>query len=186
MKYSDTKAKKAAPEPATVVPLPPSAWNPTYEDRPTVEAAIGIRMAGHKELMKARAEAAKVAKGHPDAARFDEELIVVTLGVCLCDPNDARKPYFEMADEEVRRALTDDGIAHLWQEFERAKIETSPTRPEATDDDLGDLGAMLLTPNRLARSFAQLPLGAEARIRRLCAFVLDELRDAETTITDDT
>lgn len=176
MKFSQL----APPEPARILTLPPSAWHASYGKRPAGDVALGLRLPSEADVLAAHAEASKEADasgrtGEARAFRFNEALVVWLLAATLCDPNEARKPYFERADEEVREALTPEALRHLWHQLEEAQLSLSPVRPLATDEEAGELGLELLDGDCLAA----LPTPQATRLRRLLRFCLDELRSAD-------
>lgn len=171
------KFRDLPPAPAGVVVLAPSAWVATYKKRPGGEVALGLRLPSEAELTTAHAQASEEAgqrgrTGEARSWRFNEALLCWTLAAALCDPNDAAKPYFERADEEVREAFHDETLRHLWHELERLRLETSPVRKEATDQELLDLATMLSDG-----AVARLSATDGARVRRLLRFVLEELAE---------
>lgn len=175
MRYGDLLG---APVPADgVVVLPVSAWASTYGKRPGTDTAVGLRLPTEAELITAHAEATREAgarTGEARTFRFQEALVCWTLAASLCDPNDARKPLLERADEEVREAFHDETLRHLWHELERLRVAASPVRAELADEEVPALTHLLDTG-----ALATLPAGAAARVRRLLRFCLDELTAAD-------
>lgn len=161
--------------PSGVVVLRPVSWSASYKKRPTGDVAIGLRIPSEAELLTAHAQASEEAAqrdrvGEAYTFRFNEALVCWTLAAALCDPNDASKPFFDRADEEVREAFPDTTLQHLWSELERIRVETSPVRKPATDDEVQAL-ASLLSDGALDA----LPEAESTRARRLLRFVLEEI-----------
>lgn len=161
--------------PAGTVVLQPQAWAATYKKRPADAVALGLRLPSEGELITAQAQATEEAAqrgrtGEARAWRFNEALVCWTLAAALCDPNDAGKPYFERADEEVRSAFPDETLRHLWHELERLRLETSPVRKAATDAEVADLATLLADG-----ALAAVPEPGATRLRRLLRFVLEEI-----------
>jgi hypothetical protein len=178
MKFFEVN-KGQPPEPIQVIVLQPSAWCATYGKRPTDEVAIGLRLPSERELQIAHAEASKEATandrdGEAAEFRFGEALVCWSLAAALCDVNDATKPYFECADEEVRQAFTPETLRHLWHELEQAQLAASPVRPGATDEEVEELAFRLVEDPTLE----SLPAGRGARVRRLLRVCREELREA--------
>lgn len=172
MKFRDLSATV---EPAGTVVLRPLDWSATYGKRPAADVAVGLRIPSESELLTAHAQACEEAgrrgrTGDAHTFRFNEALVCWTLAAALCDPNDARKPYLERADEEVREAFPDATLRFLWDELERLRLMTSPVRKAATDDEVRDLATMLADG-----SLSALADGPALRVRRLLRFVLEEL-----------
>lgn len=174
MRYRDLQG---APVPADgVVVLPVASWSSTYGKRPGTDTAVGLRLPTEAELITAHAEATREADGRSGEARafrFQEALVCWTLAAALCDPNDARQPLLERADEEIREAFPDETLRHLWHELERLRVACSPVRAEATDEEALELAALLE-----GGALAALSPDVAPRVRRLLRFCLDELTAA--------
>lgn len=161
------KFAQIATPPTTTVVLKPEAWSSGYAKRPSGEVALGLRLLSERELLTAHAEATKEAEGRPQpdrTNRFENALVCWALAYALCDPNDARKPYFARGDEEVRDAFPPETLRHLWHELERLKIELSPVRPLLSAEEAEEL-AQHLTQK----------LPTNPRVLRLLRFCLDEI-----------
>jgi len=175
--YGQLTSEAPLPPAATVL-LPAKAWSSNYTARPRDEVALGLRCLSEADALTCEAEAAKEATAGGRSAeeapeRFNEALMVWAVASALCDPNDARKAYFEFGDADVRRAFPPETLKHLFHELELAHLASSPVRPEASEEDLLDLADRLTDPE----PFARLTPARAARLRRLLRFCLDELSE---------
>lgn len=167
--------------PAATVPLAPDAYATDYERRPPEPVSVGLRLLSETDLQSARACAVRTAVDmfRDDAHElerieaYNDALMRELVARAACDPNDARTPFFPGDEEEVRIALTDDGVRYLYDELERVKLERSPLVVPASEDDVRAL------PATWARSLGMLPAARQRHLRRLVAFVLRALHDAE-------
>lgn len=178
-------AASAVPKPDRVVTVPVAAFDHAWLSRPTAPVAVGIRRLCDADVQAARAEASKFMyrtfgdeTGHindPSAAvdAFNDALMRHTIARATTDPNDATKTYFAAAEETVRYALTEDGVARLWDEYLVTKLTTSVAHPKASEEDLGRL-ARALKLNVLSK----LPEGQQAEVRKLARWMLDRISDA--------
>ncbi len=182
--FSATKA--AAVKPSRIVLLPIEAFASDWAGRPqSPTVALGLRRLCDGDLQAAKAGASKfVLKIYADdkgfirdmpAANdaFNDALMRHAVARATCDPNDATKSYFPMAEETVRMALTSDGIARLWNEYVLMTRTTGADFPPATDDELGRL-ARALTGGAVQR----LEDGKQAEVRKLAAWCLQQVVDA--------
>jgi len=163
--------------PIRIVTLEPAAW---VLKPPKGKVALGLRCLSQDETMTAQAEAWKEARangreGEAVIERFNEALMCWVIGAAATDPNDAGKPFFQFADVEVRERLTPAAIRRLWDELELAQASVSPLLPAATDDELGDLGALLCGEAPLA----SLDPASALRVRRWARVLLDLLAPEE-------
>lgn len=162
--------------------LQPSAYATDYVRRPDEPVSIGLRLLSEADLQAARAGATKCAvdlfpgDGESDAAvlAYNDALLREVVARAACDPNDARQPYFQGDEEEVREALTSDGCRAVWDELERLAIERSPLAPLADDAEIASL------PAAWVRCAGMLSVTKQRQLRRLAGFVLRALYDAET------
>lgn len=174
-------SKVAAPRTIT---LPPSVFASEWEKRPKLPVEVGIRTLSDGDEQTAIAEATKYAiQAFPDGGEgfvdsYNDALIRWIVARGICSPLDVNTPSFvlELPDEElVRQVFTRAGTRYVFDAIERLQLETSPIFPEANDDEISDLAAMLSRDEPLD------PLvGTDAaRARRLLAFVLYELQAAQ-------
>jgi hypothetical protein len=186
MRFAEAESLKA---PAFAV-VRPDAFNPRWNERPTAEVAIGLRPIGNEIPKLARAQAAKTANdAHPDVdtndpvnwpiwvESFNDALMLGIVAQGICDPNDATLPWkpFEAAPEDMARDfLTPGGVRYLYDRWEKMRIDTDPIAPEITDDELVAL------PDLLDEKLPLCGPMRRARVKRLLAFVVEELHGAET------
>lgn len=138
--------------PAKIITVPPEAFATEWAGRPLEDVEIGLRSAPDFDTEKASSVAAAraaqmhdVTGGAGQAAIdcYNDELLRYIIARSTCRPDDSRRPYFEMAEDTVRHALSTAGVRLLAHEIEVFQAETDPTVDPATDDELQDLAAML-------------------------------------------
>lgn len=173
--------EKRKPPSNVVVPL--RAFDETWESRPKGDVCIGLRLVAEDDIQTARSQAGKIAKKlHPRAAvgSLDQELWfdayrdalvrwIVARGTC--DPNDVTRAWegWSTAPEDiVAIALTTDGVRLIFNAWERMRIASDPTTPEATDEEIVKLA---MAQDRLST----LPRAEAACLRRLLRHCLDQL-----------
>lgn len=188
--FRTLRTRAAERPPAGTMLLSPDAYASDFARRPLDAVSVGIRLLSEADVQAARAAAVKTAldyfddDAHADD-RFDaynDALMREVVARAACDPNDARQPFFPGDEEEVREALTSDGVRAIWDEVDRLTIERSPLTPGATEDDVRDL------PETWARCLGMLPAAKQRHLRRLLGFVVKALLDAEeagSTVEDD-
>jgi hypothetical protein len=175
-----TFTKATATRPPRVIVVPRAAFSDRWEGKPSGDVAVGLQLLSDGDYQTARAEATKLASELQDdeagwLEAFHDALLRWAVAKAATDPNDARKPYFQAAEDTVRDALTPLGVRRVYDELERLTIETSPLEPEANDGELLELaellkhGAGVLTP---------LVRGQERSVRRLLRHCLEVLREA--------
>lgn len=185
MRFSEVEAIK----PPAFVVVRPDAFDPKWGDRPTSEVAIGLRPIGNAIPKLARAQAAKTANAdHPDVdpddpinwplwvEAFNDALILAIVAHGMCDPNDVTLPWkpFEAAPEDMARDyLTPGGARYIFDRWEKMRIDTDPTAPEISDDELVGL------PDLITEKLAACGPMRRARVKRLLAFVVEELHAAD-------
>ncbi len=166
--------------------MSPAAFADTYQERPTAEICVGLRTIAESDLATARSQAARWATQlHPDVSPEEGELFgpwiesyndallrwIIARGTC--DPNNVDQPpevWNVAPEDQVREALTADGVRYLIDEWEKMRIGVDPTVQEASEDVvLRDLPNLLPYAHRLSA-------GRRGRAMRLMAFVLGELR----------
>lgn len=181
--FKDARAKQVH-LPLEHAILPPTSWGSEWSGKPTEDVALGLRHISDDDLQIARAEAAKYARQmHDDADRegqieaFNDALMRWTIVRATCDANDTRlaSPFFEGSEDNVRLALTSQAIRFLWDRIERFHLTFSPIVPEATDEALGQLAVLLMTRPH----WDKIKPGAQKRFRKLAAFLLTELLEAD-------
>jgi hypothetical protein len=174
--FSEVKAASAARAPIRVVVLKPDAFVATWENRPTTEVAIGIRCLSEPETLTAVHQARTVAEQNGrtgDAAieRYNEELMLWTVGFAACDPNDATAQWFELDGDAVKMFATPATIRHLFNELELAVVEASPIRRGANDGEISQLSKVLGDP----AAFIGVPGPRATRIRQWLLICLQDL-----------
>lgn len=186
--FSKSLAESA--KPARVVVLPLSAWASDWHDRPSGEIAVGLRLLSEADTQVAIASAAREAREACPEAEADSPELVDAYNAALmrwavaratCDPNDAAKPWLDAAEDTIGHALTSAGLRRLWDELERATLEESVTTREASDLELVELAALLVSPDELSA----LPRADARRLRRLAAHLLDTLRPEGVELDDE-
>lgn len=172
MKYADRAAK---PEPAIVVAVEPGHFADTWPDKPAAPALVGLRLVSEADLQTARAEAAKRAWAHfPDEDLdedervdcFNDALAAWVIARAATQPDDATKPWLDMAHDNVQLALTSGGIAFLFDQIMALHTERSPLSPEASDADLVRLTAALTSGEAWAGATGQTARHARRLMRR--------------------
>jgi hypothetical protein len=170
--------------PPSFVLVPASAFTVEWEARPREEQAVGLRLVSQSDIETARAQARERAmEAVPDVTdysqdqqawidAFNDALMGHIVAMAMCDPNDVEKPWavIKAAPEDiVRRFMTPGAIKHVYDAWERMRIGLDPVHPEATDEDIARLPALM------AECDTKLSTVRAARVRRLLAFVLEEL-----------
>lgn len=172
--------------PAIVVDINPGDFADEYEKKPRSKVVAGLRLLPADEDSVAQKQAARVAvEKFPKPEQYEERVqeykdafIAWCVARSLCDPNDVTKPHpkFLMAEDTIRSILTNRGLVRVFDEIERHHIESSPLYPEASDEDIDSLSALLAVPDAVAI----LPEAQAARFRRYAHFLLSELLDAQS------
>lgn len=165
--------------PQTVV-LEPHDFASEWEGRPVSSVAIGLRLVPNGVDETARAQAAQYAwELHPNrddveerGNTFSDAVVRWLVAKCTCLPNSVDQPYFEMAEDTVKVALTSRGIRKIWDAYEQMLIEMGGLDGPISDPDLERLQALLAS-----NALAMLPPNREVRARKLLAFVLSELME---------
>lgn len=133
--------------PACIVELAPALWRDGRPAKPAAPVKVGLRLLAEKDFEDASARAAKDAwANHPEpmpeelrVEHYNNRLMGYLMAEATCSPQDVTQKYFEHADIKVFLDLTPDGIRYLWDHYESFAISTSPTSPEATDEELDAL-----------------------------------------------
>jgi hypothetical protein len=171
-------APEATIRPPRVIVVPFTAFADGWKGKPKDDVAMGLRRLSEADTQSARAEADQLSRelhDHPGEERdaaFNDALMRWAVARATTDPNDVHQPFFDMAEDTVREALTSHGVRRIYEELERLTIATSPLHPIATDEDLRELVARLSD----AATLDQLTTGQARQLRRLLRHCLDELR----------
>lgn len=189
MRFVDVEATA---KPPAVVVVKPDAFAVGWDERPTADVAIGLRLIAHDQLGLARAQAAKKANdAHPDVdvddavywsvwvEAYNDALMLWIVAQALCDPNDATqswRPFQAAPTDMAGDYLTPGGVRFIYDRWERMRIETDPTSREADDEEIAELAGLLID---------RLPSAGKirsSRVRRLLSFVVDELRAMDASV----
>lgn len=181
------RAASGRHEPAGTMLLPPEAYATDYARRPEEPVAIGLRLLSESDVQAARAGAARVAVDYfsdgdeHHVERFEaynDALMREMVARTAVDPNDARTPFFAGDEEEVREALTSEGVRLVYDELDRLVLERSPLTPEAGEDEVERL------PEIWKRNLGLVVGPRQRHLRRLVGYVLRALLEAETAGLD--
>lgn len=155
-----TGGKLPAPRTET---LEPDVWLEEAIERPRSPIVVGLRTPSEKDYRKALAE------------ETDEQIMFELVCVSVCDPNDCclAHPLFKMPDVMIAK-LKPRAIRYLFDRIEQLHIETTPSIPKASDDDLFALGQVLCSGELLDGLEETNPTAAE-RVRRLSHVVMEAL-----------
>lgn len=174
-----SKSTKDKHPPKTLV-LQPSAFADSYAQKPSVDVAVGLRFISQGEIDTARQEAERIARRfyedfasrdlevsrEPLEDAYNDAFLALVIAAATCDPNDLTRPYFEFAEDTVRRALTPEALRRLWDDVVILHKGSVEARHEATDEEI----------QVLAQSLPRAELDSESR--RLCAYLMEKLKDA--------
>lgn len=173
------------PAPPSFVTVPPSVFSHEWEARPRDEQAVGLRLVSQADIDTARAQARERAMAAvPDVTdyshdqqtwidAYNDALMAHVVAMAMCDPNDVEKtwaPIKAAPEDIVRTYMTPGGIKLVYDAWERMRIGLDPVHDEATDEEVATL------PELYAEQITKLSTVRAARVRRLLAFVLGELR----------
>jgi hypothetical protein len=165
------------------VTLSPNAFASDWSERPETDVAIGLRFVSVEDVETAQNIAVKRARDWIapegrvlDKRSFDEvrndQLISILVARASCDPNDVGVPYFgAVADEVIRQRLTVTGIRRLWDEMCAMHVTCGVGMPQADDDEVKMLAAILARGSALEKAEP----GVAHEIRRLAAYALEHL-----------
>lgn len=175
------------PPPGNVI-VPASAFDATWDRRPTSDVCLGLRFISDDDAQTARSQAAKTAfRLHPRAASggleeqpwadaYEDALMRWIVARGTCDANDAAKAWdgwLGTPEDTVSVALTIGGVRLIFDAWERMRIAHDVTIPEATDEEIAQFAA--IAPERLG----QIGKAEASRVRRLVRFCLNELESEE-------
>lgn len=188
MRFAEVQAA-AASKPKHIT-VEPSFWPPTWDSRPRTNVVLGLRALSEADVGAADQQAQREAEslhespGEPQTLAYNDALRRWCVARALCDPNDSSKPHplFQMAEDQIAHCWTPQGVRYVFEELERLILESGPLHPVATDEDVAELAALLLTGDALV-SLDELQ---QRRARRLLAFVLEELRGEDPEDDGDT
>lgn len=162
-----------------VVMLTPDGFANDWPGRPKVPVPVGVRLCSLEDIQFARAEASRVASEmhEPDSDErnwldaFNDAIMRLVVARATCQPDDVSQPYWDVADENVKLALSEGGVIALWEAYDALKLETDQLSPQADDEDLSKL-VEILTDGSI---WAVLDVGDAARVRRQLRRALDAL-----------
>jgi len=168
--------KRPAPKKFT---LQPDHFAENWDRRPTQPVEIGLRVPAESAIQTATIEAEKLAVEAPEGERvqvYNGHLVAFVVARGMCSVHDVTQPHpvFELAEDIIPVAFKPGTVKRLFDEVERLMVDQSPAFPEATLEDLRELGDYMgmddpfsgLTPHQR---------GLCARYARL---ILDQIRDA--------
>jgi hypothetical protein len=94
---------------------------------------------------------------------FNDTLMRLYVARGTCQPDDVSAPFWDVADENVKLALSEVGVQLLWEAYDAFRVGEDPLETEATDDELTELADVLLD----GEVWGRLELVDAARARRL-------------------
>lgn len=168
--------------------VPHTIFDPKWGKVPRGELAVGFVVVPESDIKAARANADRLAsQAHPyenlgsvsawvDA--YESHLMSWIVLYGTCDPNDINQPWEFLPrdpDRITSGCLTSDGLKHLFDLYERTRIEADPTQPPLLD---GEMPAFIEALAKLPALEAKDRLRVQ-RARRLLGFVFAELLDME-------
>jgi hypothetical protein len=166
--------------PACLVTLEPALYRDGRPSKPAAPVQVGLRLLAEKTFEEASARAAKDAwVAHPEpipddvrVEHYNNRLMGYLMAEAACLAGNIEERHFgDLApDAKIFLDLTPDGIRFLWDHYEAFSIATSPTAPEATDEDIDVLVDGLASGELLA----SLDIETGRRVRRLLRAVLRE------------
>jgi hypothetical protein len=161
---------------------------------------VGLRRIAEADQRAARVEATKRADAlhagslHDDVIwveAYNQALMHGCLGFALTQPDDVGQPLWALQFDVLPQRLTDGGVARLFDELELLTVLEGPSRPEATDEALGELAERLqmgtfwsglrvpsadlagLDEKSRARRLAERRVRLEVQVRRVLAFAIE-------------
>jgi hypothetical protein len=144
--------------PSRVILVPPSTFADTWAARPRDAVAFGLKTLSEADKNRIRTRAFKVAKatsednndGSDPVDVYNDHLMRLAVVAAICDPNDmSRMPEMVRFDDEFRQCLTETGARFLFDELLKMEVETSPTHPEANEQEVVELINFLAEENFL-------------------------------------
>lgn len=176
--------ERADPErlPPKVVPLTAASFVATWPMRPVGKdvAEVGLRTLSGAEIQLAdtRAIAAAAACELADAQIdvYNRTIVHLMVAWGTTSPENVNEPYLDACEDNLPLALTDEAIRHLWDEQQRLHARLDPTQRKIEDAELNELCQRLATGG-----LETLRHNAATAARKELAYLLDELRDADTS-----
>lgn len=181
---------RPADPPDRVVRLAPTAWSEKWPDRPAVPVDVGIARIGEGHQMQARADAAQTAdRMHPEMSHdspvwittYNQAVMLGCIAAALTKPNNRHEPLWPQQAEILPKRITTAGAERLFDELELVTVIEGPTRPEATDQQLFELGEDLTT----GAFWLDMPVTRARHIRRLLAFAIELAEEPILALTTD-
>lgn len=186
--FSKIQAEKiVAPAPSHTVKVPLAAFQPRWRERPKGEVEMGLRLIADPDLEVGRARAGKRATElHPRAVdgdphlslwwdAYNDELMRWIIALGTCSATDATKawPNWKAAPEMmVREALTSDGVGHIYDAWERMRIEADPSLRPVRDEELAAIGSLIAASGE---QLSKMDRGRATSVRRLLRHCIEEL-----------
>ena len=180
------RSAESTPKAPRVVIVPVSAFADTWSKKPAAPVEMGLRLVAARDIDTARAEAAREAIDWYDdgeggcideVARdeaYNEALMRHALARALCQPHNTKQPFFQVASETIRLALTSEGVRLLWDELVRLHRSTGVNQAPIDADEIAELSRILARPGAVD----QLPSGVRGEIRRLLGFCFVQLQES--------
>lgn len=176
--------------PPRVFELPPSAFVAVGHEKPTRPMLVGLRRIAEGDLETARSTAAaRAMRLHPslDTAddifieAYNQALMMWAIGASLCQPENADEPLWPSQYDIVWKALSPSGAERVYDEIELLKITDSPTAPEASAEQLGQLAGLLGS----GELWQDMPTGDKRWIGRMLHAVLERAHRLDVVIDGD-
>jgi hypothetical protein len=174
------KRDEHAKVPACLVTLEPAHFRDGRPGKPAAAVQVGLRLLAEKTFEDASARAAKDAwVTHPEpipddlrVEHYNNRLMGYLMAEAAVLAGNVEVKFFSdnLADVKIFLDLTPDGIRFLWDHYEAFAISTSPTAPEATDEELDVLADGLASGELLG----SLDIEKGRKVRRLLRAVLRE------------
>lgn len=144
--------------------LAPDAYLEECEGKPKTPIVVGLRTPNDKDYARAR------------QAETEDAFLLELVAVGLCDPNDCRRahPSFPAPHDQIPIQLKPQTIRYLFDRIEQLHLETSPTIPLASDEELFLLGDALQLGDQLT-ALEQGNVVAANRVRRLASVLIEAL-----------
>lgn len=160
-----------------VVPLTPACFQDEWPKKPSETMECGLRVLAEGDVERARIAALEWAQrviGIPGEIRieaYNDAVMRMILCRAMCMPHDVRESFFDLPEEDIQAALTEDGVKFLWIQYDILKLEVCDYNNEATEDDLTDLSLLILDQD----VWEKLSPAKAKRLRRIAKHLLDEL-----------
>jgi len=177
MPFSAVVQEKAR-KPLRVIDVNASDFADEWPEKPSDKVPVGLRLISESEMLTARAVANKRATETSGTladqiAAFNDALMAWAVAVGTCQPEDVTAPWMAAAADNIPLALTSRGMRRIYDEIERLHTDASPLHHEASDAELDQLAARLVS--RLwTRNLSE---AAQKRSRRYLGFVIAEMGD---------